>query len=136
MTESIRVSAVIPGSVERIYKAWLNSKEHSAFTGSKAVIASVVGGEFTAWDGYIQGNTLVLDPYSRIIQSWRTSEFPPGSPDSWLDIRFREVEGGTEITLVHTDIPEGQGQQYEQGWREFYFGPMKAYFESSSKLRE
>jgi len=25
-------------------------------------------------------------------------------------------------------IPDGQGENYKQGWKDFYFKPMKKYF--------
>jgi len=43
-------------------------------------------------------------------------------------VLLEEASGGTRITLVHNEIPEGQGQQYKDGWRDFYFKPMKKYF--------
>ena len=38
------------------------------------------------------------------------------------------VEDGTKITIIHSDIPEGQADDYKQGWQDFYFKPMKDYF--------
>jgi activator of HSP90 ATPase len=128
MTESIQLSTVLPASPEVIYKAWLSSKGHSAITGSPAKVSSKLSGEFTAWDGYIQGKNLELKPYNRIVQAWRTTEFPEGSPDSHLEVLLEPVDGGTKVTLVHTDIPNGQGQSYYTGWEDFYFKPMAEYF--------
>ncbi len=128
MADSIRVSIVLPVTVRRLYDAWLDSDEHTAFTGAEATVDAAVGGRFTAWDGYIEGATESLEPYRRIVQRWRTSEFPPGSPDSRLEVLLEPTQGGATITLVHTQIPDGQGQQYEQGWVEFYFEPMTRYF--------
>ena len=128
MADSIQVSVFLPVSSERLYKAWLDSEEHTAFTGAAATVDPTVGGGFAAWDGYIEGATLILQPHRRIVQRWRTSDFPPGAPDSRLEVLLEPTQGGATITLVHTHIPDGQGQQYEQGWLEFYFEPMKRYF--------
>ena len=128
MTDSFTVSTVLPASAMRLYEAWLNGEEHSAFTGAAAVVDASVGGAFSAWDGYISGTTIAMDPSHRILQAWRTTEFPPESPDSRLEITFKEVEGGTRITLIHSEIPDGQGQEYEQGWRDYYFKPMAIFF--------
>ena len=119
---------MIPASPERIYKAWLSSKEHSAFSGGKAVVSSKVGGKFTAWDGYISGRNIQLRPGKRIVQSWRTTEFPNDAPDSRLEIIFIQAKQGTKITLNHTRIPSGQAGEYRQGWKDYYFEPMKQYF--------
>ena len=129
MVESFKVSKFFPKiSTERIYRAWLDSQEHSGFTGSPAQVDPAVGGEFTAWDGYISGSTIELDPFNRILQNWRTTEFPEDSSDSRLEILFEDVKDGAKVTLVHTDIPDGQGEDYRQGWEEFYFQPMQSYF--------
>ncbi len=127
-TESCRVSGVIAATPEQIYAAWLDSKKHGAMTGGAADITAAVGSRFTAWDGYIEGTTLHLEPGRRIVQAWRTSEFPVGSPDSRLEVLFAPADGGTEVTIIHSDIPEGQGHQYEEGWQDNYLIPMKAYF--------
>jgi uncharacterized protein YndB with AHSA1/START domain len=128
MLETIECSTILPASPERIYRAWISSQEHSAFTGSPAKIDPAIGGHFTAWDGYIQGITLELEPYRRILQAWRTTEFPPDSPDSHLELLLEAVEGGARIILHHRDIPEGQGASYAQGWEDYYFEPMQDYF--------
>ncbi|MBI4202481.1 MAG: SRPBCC domain-containing protein, partial [Chloroflexi bacterium] len=69
MPESIKLSAVIPATPERIYQAWLDSREHAAFTGGAATVEAKVGGRFTAWDGYIQGTIQALEPGRRILQA-------------------------------------------------------------------
>ncbi len=74
------------------------------------------------------GKTLELDPPRRIVQSWRTTEFPEEAPDSRLEIDLEEARGGTRITITQTEIPSGQGESYRQGWIDYYFTPMKKYF--------
>lgn len=128
MLETIQLSAILPASPEQIYRDWLSSTGHTAFTGSPAEVDPAVGGRFTAWDGYIAGTNIELEPYRRILQAWRTSEFPTGSPDSRLEVLLEAVEGGTRLTINHSHIPEGQGAMYAQGWQDFYFSPMRAYY--------
>jgi uncharacterized protein YndB with AHSA1/START domain len=128
MSDSFEVSTLLPASPERVYGAWLSSEEHGAIIGASAETAPQVGARFSMWDGYIEGTNLQLEPYHRIVQSWRTSEFPPGSPDSRLEIVLEEVEGRTRITLIHSSIPDGQGEGYQEGWVEHYFEPMKRHF--------
>jgi uncharacterized protein YndB with AHSA1/START domain len=127
-TESLRVTSVLPTTAERVYAAWLDSIEHSRMTGGQATVEPRVGGKHTAWDGYIEGEILVLEPGRRIVQSWRSTEFPQGHPSSHLEIVLEEVPGGCEVTLIHTEIPDGQGDQYEEGWASHYFVPMKKHF--------
>lgn len=112
---------------KEIYDSWLSSKGHTKMTGGAASISDKIGAEFSAWDGYINGKNLELQPYSRIVQAWRTSQFEAQEEDSQLEILLNEVDGQTELTLIHTKVPES-GEHYKQGWDNHYFQPMKDYF--------
>ena len=130
MSDAFEISTVLPAAAPHIYEAWLSNDEHAAMTGGGAEIDPAVGGRFSAWDGYITGTTIELEPYRRIVQAWRTVEFPPDAPDSRLEIILTEVTGGTQLTLRHSNIPAGQGASYDSGWIDNYFNPMKEYFAS------
>lgn len=128
MHESIVVRFSLHAPAKAIYEAWLDSAKHTAMTGSPASASRQVGGEFTAWDGYIRGKNLLLIENKKIVQSWRSSEFPEEAPDSVLSVLLTEREGITEVELEHSDIPPGQGVQYQSGWIEFYANPMQKFF--------
>lgn len=123
-----RVSPVMPVTPRRIYDAWLSSEEHSAFTGSPAEISSRKGSRFTAHDGYIQGANVELERGKRIVQTWRTSDFPEDAEDSQLEITFLQTDSGTRIVINHGGLPEGQGERYHSAWGKNYFKPMSRYF--------
>jgi activator of HSP90 ATPase len=126
--DSIQVSCVLPVDPATIYRDWLSTKAHTLFTGGAAKIEPFVGGKHSAWDGYIWGETLELESGKRIVQSWSTSNFPDGSAPSRLEILLEEDPEGCKVTLVHTNIPDGQGKEYEQGWQDHYFSPMMDYY--------
>lgn len=128
-TKTIRQSEFLPGvKPGQVYDALLDGATHSKLTGGKATGEAKVGGTFTAWDGYIHGTTLELDPGKRILQDWSTSEWPAGAPPSHLEWTFTEKDGGTEVSLVHSNVPAEQADSYRQGWTDYYWTPMKAYF--------
>lgn len=126
--ERIKVSSTIPASPKKLFNAWLSSKKHSMFTGGSAKIDKRIDGTMSAWDGYITGKFVEFTVNKKIVQTWRSSDFPKTSEDSILTITFDKVYSGTKITLLHTNIPEGQGESYKKGWKDFYFTPMKKYF--------
>jgi uncharacterized protein YndB with AHSA1/START domain len=127
MAYEFTIEDVLPATPQAVYDAWLSAAGHAGMTGAGAEIDARVGGKFTAWDGYITGRTLALEPGRRIVQAWRTSEFEDGDADSQIEVLLAPVPDGTEITLRHTAIPDGQSG-YEQGWRDNYFDPMRDYF--------
>lgn len=128
MTLEFEVFDFFDATPQQVYEAWLNSDAHAAMTGGSADISNHVGGEFEAWDGYIQGKNLELDYGTRIVQSWRTVEFNDYEQDSQIEVLFEKVGEQTRVTIRHTNLPQ-HGEQYKQGWIDNYFEPMKAYFE-------
>ncbi|HAV77951.1 MAG TPA: hypothetical protein DCX53_11435 [Anaerolineae bacterium] len=128
MKNEFTLSEVFNSTASEIYNAWLTSDGHSAITGSTAKVDGNIGGKFSAWDGYIFGTTLELMPNQRIVQAWRTTEFAEDAPDSRLEVLFEQIDGGTRVTLIHTNLPEDQADEYRQGWEDFYFKPMREYF--------
>ncbi len=127
MAYEFTVSDVMPASPEAVFDARMSSKAHGAMTGGEASIDPVVGGAFEAWDGYITGTTLELEPGRRVVQAWRTTDFEEDDPDSRIEVVFEPAQDGTRVTLHHLDIPDGQSG-YEQGWVDNYFVPMREYF--------
>ena len=127
MTVEFVVSELIPVSAEELYHAWMDSEAHSLMTGGKAVVSAEIGGEFQAWDGYIQGKNLELDAPRRIVQNWRTQDFEESDPDSTLEIVFLTQGGNTLVAITHTGLP-ADGMKYQQGWIDSYFRPMQDYY--------
>src|SRR5512147_3266511 len=108
--ESIKLTKTFAVNPKVIYSAWLNSKQHSKMTGSKAKVNPKINSSFSAWDGYITGKTTELKPNQKIVQQWRTTEFPENAPDSVLEIELKETATGTKFTMLHKNIPEGQSE--------------------------
>lgn len=119
---------VLPVTPEVLYAAWLDGEGHARMTGAAASSDGRVGGAFTAWDGYIRGVYEDLQPGRAIVMRWRTAHFPPDAPDSLVRVELTPEGPGTRVRIQHTEIPEGQGVNYDQGWVTHYFEPMLAHF--------
>ena len=91
MSESIKVSEIFPVTAKKLYTCWLDSSEHSAFTGTKAEIFPRVGEHYNAGNGYIHGSIISLQPYGRMVLSWRSTDFPDGVRDSRLEVLFEKI---------------------------------------------
>ena len=123
-TKTIKQSVTIKASLHDVYEALMDSKKHAEFTGGKAVISRKVGGKFSAFDGYAKGVNLELVPDKKIVQSWRGSDWPEGHY-SKATFSLQQVEGGTQLTFTQTEVPEDQYESISQGWRDYYWKPMK-----------
>jgi activator of HSP90 ATPase len=127
-TTSISQKVVISASPEEVYDALINPKKHSEFTGSKATGKAIVGAKFTAWDGYISGKNLELEKGKRIVQQWITTDWPEDYSPSKLELSLKKIDGQTELSMIHSNIPTDQKKELEQGWIDFYWEPLKSYF--------
>ncbi len=134
-TITITQKVVIPALPEEVYDAFLDPEKHAAFTGAEATGDPRVEGEFTAWDGYITGKNLELEKGKRIVQEWSTSEWPEGYPPSRLELTFRKVKDGTELTMVHSQVPAEQAEEYRQGWFDNYWDLLKVYFGKKKRAK-
>lgn len=126
---SFRVSVVLPTSAERLYRAFLDSKEHSAFTGAPATVSSK---KLSAFEGHVTARVLELEPHERIAMAWRTKDFPDDAPDSRVEVLFHPATGGTRVTIAHEGLPAGSEERFMKGWKRFYLDPMKSYFRAEN----
>jgi uncharacterized protein YndB with AHSA1/START domain len=134
MPDFFQIEAVVAAEPLRVYTAWLDAREHAAFTGGgEAIVEPWTGGRFISWDGYIHGILLGLEAGKRIVQTWRTSEFSPEMRDSRLVIEFEGTRAGTRVRVRHSDLPPSQVKRYEKGWMEHYLKPLQKYFAKGGK---
>lgn len=132
---TIKQKTLIPATPDEVYDAFMEAKKHSAFTGSKATSDPKIGGEFTAWDGYISGGNLELVKGKKIVQEWSSTDWPDKFPPSRLELTFKEAKGGTEISMIHSNVPAEQADDLAEGWNEFYWKPLKEYFTKRARIQ-
>lgn len=49
-------------------------------------------------------------------------------PPSRLEFRFEPKGERTEVTMIHEQVPASRAESYRQGWIDYYWTPLKAYF--------
>src|SRR6266571_9425346 len=126
-TITIKQKEFIAAKPVEIYDALLNEKKHSAFTGAKATCDRRIGGKFTEWDGYITGVNMKLENGRRIVQEWKTTEWPRGYEASILEFTLKPKGEGTEVRMKQTNVPSLQAATYKKGWVDYYWKPLKKY---------
>lgn len=126
---TIKQTVIIPNATpKQVYAAYTDPKKHGEFTDSRATGKPKVGGKYSTWDGYIFGKYLELEDGKRVVQDWTTTDWEEGYSASKLELTFKAAPEGTEITMVHSGVPKAQASEVEQGWIEFYWNPLKQYF--------
>ena len=85
------------------------------------------GSPFQAFNGALTGATLRVIPQRLVIQSWRSTKFNDGDPDSTLILVFIPEATNGRIDLVHLDVPAHNYQSVVEGWETHYWGPWRRY---------
>ena len=127
-TKTVKQTATFKASPHEVYEALMDSKKHANFTGDKATISRKIGGKFSTFDGYSEGTNLELIPDSKIMQTWRASDWPEGHY-SKVTFSLKEIPTGTRLTFIQTEVPAKQYDDISQGWRDYYWAPMKEMLE-------
>ena len=127
-TKTIRQSVTFKATPHEVYEALMDSSKHAEFTGSKAEISRVVGGKFTAYDGDIDGVNLDLVLDEKIVQSWREGDWPDGHY-SKATFMLTPAKNGTRLAFTQSGVPEEYYEDISQGWRDYYWVPMKEILE-------
>ncbi|KPL84584.1 hypothetical protein SE15_05810 [Thermanaerothrix daxensis] len=129
MFVTIEMGVEIPVYPERIYRAWLDSFEHSQFTQKSARIEARVGGAFWALDGGVQGTFNCMVPHNYIAQNWQIRD-EPLSADSSIEIRIEPTCTGSLFRVWHHGVRADSTRAMMHWWETNYLRPLQAYFEA------
>lgn len=116
----------IPAEPDEVYSAITNPFTIELWSGFKAVMSTEPNTEFSLWDGDISGKNLEFDENKKIVQEWYFGE---QKEQSLVTIKLFENKKGTQAELRHTNIPDDDYENITEGWNEYYFGAIKAFFE-------
>ncbi|MEQ1587388.1 MAG: SRPBCC family protein [Cyclobacteriaceae bacterium] len=111
-----------------VYSLIMDAKKHSAFTSSKVTMSKKVNGKFKMFDGYCTGFNIELKEGKKIVQGWHFKE--DGWPEDHFSICtfvFEKNPTCTKLTFTQTDVPEHKIDTLKEGWKLYYWQPMKAY---------
>lgn len=103
-TKVIQHTVLIRTTPKAIYDALMNEKKHSQFTGERAKVCARVGAPFSCYDDYITGITLDLKPGKRIVQAWRSQNWPDGHY-SVVTFELSKKSGGTQLHFMQVGVP-------------------------------
>jgi activator of HSP90 ATPase len=124
----IEQNIVIPGATAKdIYELLLDSKKHQELTGDAAEIDPKVGGNASTFGGYATGVISNLVQNREISQTWHASDWPEGHYSN-ITFTLSDEPDGTHIDFVQTNLPKGTEAEFEAGWDDFYWQPLRDYF--------
>lgn len=117
---------IIPAEPEEVFTAITNAFTIELWSGYAAIMDSKVDTEFSLWDGDITGKNLEIVENKKLVQKWNFGDQPE---ESIVTIILFENKKGTQVELIHKNIPDEDYENIIEGWNEYYFGAIKAFFE-------
>jgi len=133
-TKTIRQSVLFKASPHEVYELLMDSRKHAGFTGEGAEISREVGGRVSAYEGYIEATNEELIPDARIVQRWRSTEWPDGHY-SKVTFQLKRTTGGTRLSFTQSGVPEEDYESKNEGWVESYWEKMKKFLEREKGAR-
>jgi uncharacterized protein YndB with AHSA1/START domain len=124
--KTIRQRHLIHASPEEVFTALTNPLTIELWSGYPAVMEATEGFEFSLFDGDIAGKNLKLVENRQVVQEWFFGDNSPEASIVTIDLtKHRE---GTRVMLEHTNVPDEEATEFEEGWREYFWGAIKAFF--------
>ena len=117
---------IIPATPEEVYMSLTNPFTIELWSGYPAKMNDKPNTEFSLWEGDITGKNIEFELNKKIVQEWY---FGDQTQQSLVTIKLFENKKGTQIELIHTNIPDEDYDNIIEGWKEFYFGAIKTFFE-------
>lgn len=108
-----------------VYSALTNPYTIELWTGYPAVMSDDTGSEFSLWEGDITGKNIEFIQDRKVVQEWYFGDQPE---KSIVTITIQSDKGDSEITVEHTNIPDEDFADIAEGWREYYMGAIKNFF--------
>ena len=122
----IKFYTYIEAEPEEVFLALTNPFTIELWSGSPAKMDANEGTEFELWQGDICGKNLKVIPNKELVQEWYFDDLPE---PSIATIKLYPKKSGTSVEVKHTNIPDEAYENINEGWREYYIGAIKRFFE-------
>lgn len=123
--KTIKQKHFVNANPEDVFAAITNPFTIELWSGYPARMEATEGSEFSIFDGDITGRNIKVVNNQQLIQEWYFGERPE---ESIVTILLEPHQMGTKINLEHTFVPDEELEEFEEGWRVYYWGAIKEFF--------
>ncbi len=127
---TVEIKRTFAASRERVFRAWTEKSAMEDWFGPDGVTAECdtfdpsPGGRYRiimhvkeGENPIVGGEFLEITPYERLVFSWEWENVDYAGIPTVVELSFKEVDEGTELTLVHTKLPgQEAAERHTQGW--------------------
>ncbi|KKQ96360.1 hypothetical protein A3E15_02195 [Candidatus Woesebacteria bacterium RIFCSPHIGHO2_12_FULL_42_9] len=123
---SFKQKYVIKASIGKVWQALVDPEQIEKWGGGPAKMSASPGDNFSLWGGDIWGKNSKVIPNKLLIQDWYGGKWETPSKVSF---ELKEINGNTELTLIHKNLPQEGWKELYDGWKDYYLGPLKTLVE-------
>ncbi len=122
----IEQTYTIKAPAAKVWQALIDPKVIDTWGGGPAIMDDQISTEFSLWGGDVHGKNTEVVAEKLLVQDWDDGRLPHASK-----VRFElsEKNGVTTLHLVQADIPDGRFDDLDDGWHDYYLGPLKELLE-------
>eukprot|EP01102_Stenamoeba_stenopodia_P007484 TRINITY_DN2094_c0_g1_i1.p1 TRINITY_DN2094_c0_g1~~TRINITY_DN2094_c0_g1_i1.p1 ORF type:complete len:534 (-),score=134.79 TRINITY_DN2094_c0_g1_i1:268-1806(-) len=113
-----------PGAPHEVYTILTDEAQLTKAIGTPCKFSACNGGKFNLGDT-ISGTNLIFLQDVRILQSWRSNDWPQNT-FSTVKLTLEKVENGTELTMTQLDVPDAFVKKTDDWWLNFFWGHLGA----------
>lgn len=128
--QDIEQEITIRASLVQVFEALTTGRIIDEWGGGPARVQAKTNGKISLWDGQMHGSIKEIEYPTRLVHTFREEIWDPSYMDSLVVWTLTEAARGTLIRLVHSGLPTRKiREQHNDGWGEYFLGPMKVYLE-------
>lgn len=118
---------VIKSPIQEVWQALTDPEIIDKWGGGPAKMSSEEGFEFELWGGDVYGKNIEVTPGKKLVQEWFGGKWDKPSIATFV---LNPNGTGTKIDFSQVDVPDSEFSEIEQGWRDYYLGPLRDYLEN------
>jgi len=116
----------ISAPIEKVWEALVNAREINGWGGGPAKMDDKEGTKFSLWGGDIYGTNIEVEVFKKLVQEWYGGKW---EEPSIVTFKLQKKGDSTELELVQENVPDEEYEDIDNGWKEYYLGPLKEYLE-------
>lgn len=124
--KAIKQTYLINAPVADVWKALVDPQIIDKWGGGPAQMTDKVGFEFKLWGGDIHGKNLEVEPSKKLVQDWVSGDWKNPSKVTFI---LNSEADKTVLELLHENVPDEEEKSIDQGWKDYYLGPLKKLLE-------
>ncbi len=125
--KTIKQTYHIHAPIDEVWNALVDPRIIEKWGGGPAVMDDKEGTSFELWGGEMYGKNIKVVHGKKLVQEWFGGKWDKASIATFT---LKKEDGNkTRVDLVHEDVPDIEAKEIEQGWKDYYLGPLKELVE-------